>query len=463
MKITFAQIKKNVAISIFAQIISLGVSFIMNLIIPKFISEYQYAYWQTYLLYISYVGIFHFGLLDGIVLRYSQYDYEELDKTKIRSQFMALLIHSIFIALILGMMSIVVLEDEMQIIFLMVSIGIVIRNVYNYASYSFQLTNRINYYARMTIAYRVFYGIAICLLLLFRIHNFYWFCLMDLCSDLFAVFFTARLNKGMYFGKMTRIKEIVKEIKCNVSAGFMLMASNWSSFLLTGTARMIIQWNWSELVFGKVSFSFSITNLFLTFVNAISVVLFPSLKRTESEELPQLYEKVRNMVSPFLICIMVLYFPGCWILEKWLPAYSDGLHYLGILLPMIIFTSKVGLLTNNYLKAYREEKKMLMINIVSVIIAFVLFGVSAYCFNSLELMLICIVVVLMIRSIASEVAVMRILKLKDCSDFLFEGMMSLVFICIALRMSLMNGFFAYIIAILIYLISAKLLSRYLGR
>ena len=85
------QIKKNVGLSVSAQVISLAVSFIMNLILPKFISEYQYALWQTYLLYIGYVGILHFGLLDGIVLRYSQYDYDELDKPKIRSQFQCLL------------------------------------------------------------------------------------------------------------------------------------------------------------------------------------------------------------------------------------------------------------------------------------------------------------------------------------------------------------------------------------
>ena len=90
-KISFYQIKKNVGMSIAAQIISLSVSLVMNFILPKFISEYQYAMWQTYLLYVSYVGILHFGLLDGITLRYSQFDYDELDKPRIRSQFKCLL------------------------------------------------------------------------------------------------------------------------------------------------------------------------------------------------------------------------------------------------------------------------------------------------------------------------------------------------------------------------------------
>ena len=85
--VSFRQIRRNIGLSIFAQAISLIVSFIMNLILPKYISEYQYAYWHTYLLYVGYVGIFHFGLLDGIMLRYASFDYKELDKPRIRSQF----------------------------------------------------------------------------------------------------------------------------------------------------------------------------------------------------------------------------------------------------------------------------------------------------------------------------------------------------------------------------------------
>ena len=90
-KITTKKFATNVILSITAQIISMAVSFILTLIVPKFIDEYQYAYWQMFVLYVGYVGVLHFGLLDGLVLRYSKYDYEELDKKKILSQLQILL------------------------------------------------------------------------------------------------------------------------------------------------------------------------------------------------------------------------------------------------------------------------------------------------------------------------------------------------------------------------------------
>ena len=88
--ITTKKFATNVIISLTVQIVSLAVGFVLNLVVPKFIDEYQYSYWQTYLLYVGYVGVLHFGLLDGLVLRYSQYDYEEIDKEAVRSQFKVL-------------------------------------------------------------------------------------------------------------------------------------------------------------------------------------------------------------------------------------------------------------------------------------------------------------------------------------------------------------------------------------
>lgn len=450
-EVGFSQIKKNIGLSIIAQIISLAVSFIMNLILPKFISEYQYALWQIYLLYVGYVGILHFGLLDGIVLRYSQYDYCELDKPRIRSQFKCLLAMTSAFCLIAITCASLFCESEMRLVFIMTAIGIVTRTMFTYTSYSFQITNRIKYYAEMIIGYRIFYGFGAIAMLLFGFHYFYYFCLVDLCSDIFGILFSAHNNKGMYFGTSLNIRDTLEEAKKNISAGIMLMVSNWSSFLLTGSARLIIQWHWNKITFGKVSFAFSITNLFLTFVTAISVVLFPSLKRTDKQNLPGLYQKIRGAINPLLISILIFYYPGYWVLRKWLPAYSDSLAYLGILLPIIIFSSKISLLTNNYLKALRKEKTMLAINLVSVGIAIGMFTISTYLINNLKMLLISIVIAIMICSVLSEIVVMKTLDIFDIGNFWGEIIMTAVFATTTMLPSQMIGLLIYGMAIAIYL------------
>lgn len=455
MAVKKVKLAKNLILSVTAQVISLIVSFVLGFIVPKYIDEYQYSYWQTYVLYVGYVGVLHFGLLDGIVLRYSQYDYDELEKNRIRSQFQILLAFTSILSALTCGISCIFLESTSLWIVILVSVGIITKNIFTYTSYSFQITNRIHKYAFLVIAQRAAYAVVVVILLALKVNDFYWYCIAELFGDICAIFIGAFLNRGLYFGKALPIKEAFKESWINVSAGLFLMIANLSSALIVGAAKMIIQWRWDELVFGKIAFSFSVSNLFLTFVTAISVVLFPSMKRMDQNELPDLYDKIRQIISPVLFVSLLFYFPVCKILNLWLPKYNASLPYLGILLPIIIFSSKVSLLTNNYLKAYRKEKQMLLINLLSIALGIVLFAVFAFAASNLELVLYSVVLVVVVRSVVSEVYAMKLigkLNKKSILDFAVEIVMTAIFIASARMAGLLYGALIYLGAAVVYLI-----------
>jgi hypothetical protein len=63
---------------------------------------------------------------------------------------------------------------------------------------------------------------------------------------------------------------------------------------------------------------------------------------------------------------------------------------------------------------------MLVINLVSVAIAFVLFLISAYILDSLFILLACLVVVVVARSVISEIVVMRIINRRRYASFVVE-------------------------------------------
>ena len=344
------QIAKNVSISLFVQVVSLAVSFILGFVVPKFIDEYQYAYWHTFLLYLGYVGVLHFGLLDGIVLRYSQYDYEDLDKKRIRTQFVALLLINtiaFIVVLAFGFKT----GGLTEIIAILVAFGILTRNIFTYNSFLFQITNRIRNYAFAVIIQRLVNGLLVLVLIVIGQQNFIWYCIAELAGDCAGIASSLSANKDLHFGRLLPIRDVIQETWLNISSGALLMISNWSAMLFVSGAKMIIEWKWGILLFGKTSFAFSLSGIFLVFVTAISVVLFPSLKRMKQETLPSFYKKLRDVLFPLLFWCLLFYYPSCWILEKWLPNYASSLAYVGILSPMVIYTANVGLLTNNYLKA----------------------------------------------------------------------------------------------------------------
>ena len=450
-KITGKQVRNNVVLSVMAQAISLIVSFVINLIVPKFITEQQYSYWQMYVLYVGYVGVLHLGLLDGLILRNSQYDYDELNKKMMVSQFRTLLSMISFFAIIIVFISSISFEREYKYVAYLVSVGIITKNLVTYNSYSLQMTNRINKYVIMSIVQRLSFGIITVFLLLLKINDFTWYCLAEIIGDSIAIMLGIVYSKEIFFGKSFSFQDTFVESIKNLTSGFMLLIANWTSMLLVGGAKIIVQWHWDDIVFGKVSFAFSLTSLFLTFVNAISIVLFPTLKRLNTEQLPSLYNRIRNAISPILLLLMIGYFPGYWILEKWLPAYTPSLSYLGILLPIIVFSSKVNLLTNNYMKAYREEKKMMIINVISVFAGLALYSLFSFIVNDLYAVLISVVVIIMLSSIVSEIIVSKLINQSMTKEFIVECILSVVFIICTQGLSLWIGMVIYSTVIIAYL------------
>ncbi|HHT7665110.1 TPA: hypothetical protein ACT2ER_001786 [Streptococcus suis] len=455
-KISNQTIGKNILRSLFAQVISLTTSMVINLIIPKFINSYQYVFWQTYVLYASYMGIMHFGLLDGIVLRYSKYDYPELDKRKLSANFWILLVMLVVfgsIGIIIGILFFKQIEEK--IIFILVSVSLVTKNLFMFSSNSFQITNRINEYTSLIIRQRLIYGFLATLLIFFKVEYFFWFCLIDIIADLLSFLSTFSANNKIYWYYKKNLAKNIGEVIVNIKSGMSLMVANFSSNFLVGSAKVYIQSYWNPLIFGQVSFGFSITNLFLTFITAISVVFFPSLKRLPEEMLSKFYLKIRDMMTPILLFALWLYYPGCLLLSKWLPTYQQSLNFAGILLPIIIYSTRMSLLTNNYFKAFRFEKKLLFINLSTMFLEIVgLFGIHILLKN-VEAVMIWTIIVTMIKSIWSELLISRFLNLNLYVDIIFEIIVVVLFILTNLTLSFFYAFIFYSFLLIIFLIFTR--------
>lgn len=429
--------KKNIVQTVSVQLVSFLVSVLLNLFLPKYIDEYEYSYWQTFLLYASYVPLLHFGFLDGLMLRYSQYDYGSLNKPLVRSQFKIFILSEIVLALI-GFAFAQTVSGLTKIILSFVSLNVVVLNLYTYTSYLFQLTNRISNYAIQVLILRMTLGVGIVLVVFLGSSRFYQICVVYFIAHLIAIIWGWLNNQGLFLGPSLSVRESFSEMKENVTAGATLLFANLSAMLLVGGAKLFVQWNCDALVFGQVAFSFNVLNLFLTFVTAASIAIFPSLKRIKKDDLPNFYIKTRNSITPFLFLALLLYFPGYYILNLWLPNYSTSLVYLGIVMPILLFSARVSLLTNNYLKAYRKEKKMLVINAFSVLLAFGLFALAILYFESICLLLLCLVVVIVLHSIVSEITVMKMIHRKKYGTFILELSIIAAYVAIVMKF---NGLF----------------------
>lgn len=429
MKEKILDLIKNFSYSLSANFISLLISTIVVLIVPKLIGVEQYGFWQIYIFYSSYVGFLHFGWNDGIYLRHGGEEYDKLNKVNFFSQFYSLLFSQILIALVLTIVSLVFIQDfDRKFILTMIAIQLVILNVRLMLLYILQATNRIKEYSLITILDRIVYLILVITLLLFGIDNYYLLIFADLIGKSIGLIYAMYVSRDIVFRKLTDFSNVYTDARDNINSGMKLMLSNIANTLIIGIVRFGIERNWSVSIFGKISLSLSVSNMFMVFLNALGMVIYPILRRINHSSLVKAYSIMRDFLMIFALGMLILYIPIKVILSLWLPQYAESLNYLGLLLPVVIYESKMSLLINTYMKALRLENVMLKFNTFTMIISVVFTGFSAFWLHNLDFTILSIVILVGFRGIIAECILSRTLEISVLRDILLETFMTMIFI-----------------------------------
>ncbi len=455
---------KNFSYTIVSNLISLLISSLVVLIIPKLVGVEEYGFWQLYIFYSSYVGFLHFGWSDGIYLRYGGEDYKTLDKKIFSSQFYLMIVFQLIIAIFISVLSVAMgtSSDKVFILF-MVSINLFIVNVLSVLLLTLQATNRIKEYAHVNIISRVIYIILILMFLLIGIREYKIMILADLIGKSISLIYAISVCKDIVFHSLNSFIEGIAEAMQNITVGIKLMFANIASMLIIGVVRLGIEYSWDVTTFGKISLTLSVSNLLMIFINAIGVVIFPVLRKIKQDTLPELYSMIRDILMIVLFCILLLYFPMKVMLSSWLPDYSESLTYMALLFPISIYEGKMGLLINTYLKTLRKEKYIMFINITVLLISIIITFFTTIVFKNLHMAILSILVVILIRSVAAELYISKILGVKVIKDIIYEIILTLLFVVVGWYFKTGTGFLVYSIIILSYLLLKKkdiLLSFY---
>ncbi|WP_312460628.1 hypothetical protein [Proteiniclasticum sp.] len=420
---------KNFSYTFTSNIISLVISTLIVVVIPKLIGVEMYGYWQLYIFYSSYVGFMHFGWNDGIYLRYGGKEYGDLKREQFFSQFYMLLGSQMVIGTVLYIVSLALdFGPDRRFILQMTAVCLVLNNVRGMLTFILQATNRFKEYAKITILDRLLYVLFIVGFLFLNLRDYRYMIGADLLGKGLSLAYAMWVSREIVLLKLSRFQWTLKETWNNISAGIMLMLSSIASMLIIGIVRFGIEQGWSVGVFGKVSLTLSISNLFMTFINAIGLILFPLLRRTDESRYKDLYLTMRSLLMPILLGVLVLYHPIRVVLSSWLPQYTDSLLYMAILFPISVYEGKMSLLIITYLNTMRKERQMLLINLVTLAVSLTTTVVTTYVLGNLVAAILTIPVLLALRSILAEVYLTKKLGISVLKDIVIELAMSALFI-----------------------------------
>ena len=435
-----------------AFLVNLGITFIL----PRAIGVREYSYYQLFYFYLSYIGYLHFGWADGVYLRLGGMYYEKLDKEKLKTEAIFYFLFTLAIASVIFIYSICCgLQEERRFIGLAMAFSVI--NILPISLFLniFQATNRIKEYSMVIILRSVLFLVIIVVLLLCGISEFRWFCTGYVLAQFFSLCYAFYSCRDIFESKGTPWRTVIPEIKKDFSVGIKLTVSALTSVLIVGVVRFGIERNWDIETFGKVSLTISASNLLMLFVRAVSLVMFPVLRRTDRDKLEEIYGRLRTVLVVLLLGLLILYYPMKQILSLWLPQYAESLQYMAILFPMCIFESKMSFLVETYMKTLRKEKELLFVNVVSVMLSIVITIITVQIAQNLFSAVLSIVFLLAFRSTLAELMLTRNIHVAVWRNIVKELIVTAVFIFSSWSIGGLAGVAVYSVAYFLYLYSER--------
>jgi O-antigen/teichoic acid export membrane protein len=420
---------KEFSYSLYANIFNVIASILIGLLIPALMGVTQFGYWQLYLFYAGYVLYSHFGWIDGIYLRHGGKSYETLNKPLLHSQFFSFSLFEVFLFGLLSLVAVLYMgENNKTLVLVAAGLNCILWLPRTYLQYLFQGSGRVKEYATNLIIERLLNVSLILFFLLSGRRSFKAIILADLIPKVITLILLAWQCRDLLGCRGVSFSDNWKETRKNLKAGSKVMFATVSSMLIIGIIQFSIERNWNIEVFGMVAFSLVTVQSAVQFINQLSVVLFPILKRSDAGKLPEVFQTLGAIIILPVLIILLLFYPLQLGLSLFLPDYTQGIAYLGLLFPVCLFESRTSLLLSTFMKTLRKETEMMRINLIVVALSLFSAIATVWFLKNIDLAIFSIVILLGLRCTLAELYVQRQLKLRDFSDLLLMVVSSAVFI-----------------------------------
>ena len=426
------KIIKDIALAFLSQGISVLSSMVLSLLLPKLLGVREYGYWQLLIFYMSYAGFLHFGLNDGLYLENGGKTRSSIDKKSVNSQFAISILFQGVMAIAVFLIAMTgPFEKERALVLTIFSVSFLLTNASSLLGFVFQAMNETPLFSFSSVIETLSLFIIFIGLMLFRIDYVGPYLFAYLISKIARLGFCLYHARDFIRSGLYNPKRSVGMSLHSINIGSKLMISNIMSQLILGSVRFFTDANWGIEVFSIVSFSISITSLFLTFLSQVSMVFFPNLKQASEGNRKNVFLIMRDGLDLMLPAVYVLFGPIVVVLTLWLPQYARSLELFSILFPICVFDGKMDIVGTTFFKVLRREKQLLKINVIAFLASFLVTLVGTYLFHSVELTLAGVMLILGFRSTYSEFKISKLLNVKSTRLGILALCLSAAFVLIA--------------------------------
>lgn len=424
---------------------------VIGFLIPKILSVENYGLYKTFALYTTYIGFFSLGIIDGIVLDYGGFDYEDLEKKKFRSLFKWYLFVHLFFSIGLILISFFIKNSNTKFIIIFLAVDIVAVNITGYYQQISQFTCRFREYSIRKILQSV--GNILIVLLMFALYciggeiKYQIYVVAIVCVNIVLTIWYVYTYKEISFGKKLKLLDTGIEVIHLVKIGFPLLFANLCSTLILTLDRQFVNILFDTKTYAVYAFAYNMLALVTVATSAIATVLYPTLKRSTKENMVHIYPKLIAIILLFVFACNVAYFPLCLFVNWFLPNYSESLVIFRIIFPGLAISSAITVIMHNYYKVLGENLRYFKKSILILIFSGVANYVAYVVFKNTISISIASILTMVLWYLYIEQYFVKIIGYKRSKNLIYLLVMLFLFYGIS---SIHNSFVAMILYVLCY-------------
>lgn len=339
------------------------VGLLSSLFLPKILTIEEYAIYQTFLLYLTYIAILHLGFPTGMNIKYAGKRLEDIDKEQYKAEIrLLLLILSVFTIVGLGMYA--VTGREMQLY-----LSIMILFYCFPASYSalVQAWGKFDIYAILHILIS-----AVPLII-----PIIYYLVFHTLSSTICILSYVNVYGIVLIGCLIYHNNVVKGIKSASlftnenwhieKLGFFFLMGNYINSLLHSIDKQFVKWFCITSEFSYYSFGLTMQGAMTMFITAISQPLFPYMASGKLQGIEQ-YTTVKRLLLMLGSLSGLAYFACALVVRYWLPNYSYSLSVIRVYFAVFPAMAVINCLYFNLYKLRRMTDRYI-VDLVGMFIA----------------------------------------------------------------------------------------------
>ena len=368
----------------------LASSIITALIIPQLMGASNYGYYKVYTLYMSYTALFHFGFVDGVLLKHAGQEYGALDEKVFRLNTKFYIAFQAVVSMLIASVSVLFFDGVYRFVVFAIAIDTFSTNVTTYYQFISQSTMRFNELSKRKILYAVFKLCATGIIILLYRTGYIsevpcqLYIGVIIIINAILMLWYVYTYRDITFGIHKNFCQSWKLLKDYFATGISLTLAFQVANLVLSLDQQFVSLLFDSKTYGIYAFAYSILNMATTVMGAASMVLLPNLKKRGVHTIEQDMPTGIAVISMMVFAGHLFYYPLNIFVKYVLFEYLPSLVYFRIIFPGLALSSSISAIMFNYYKVLNKQRRYCLVCVFVLILSAILNTIAYGIFRTPE-------------------------------------------------------------------------------